>query len=79
MFSFFPPSFCTLFCDIAQSRLNCTFTQENRGRIFSLLGFLSRMENGLNYICVSNSGQAIVKRLVIEKNEQTVRGTWCRK
>ena len=29
------------------------------------------MENGLNYTCVSNSGRAIVKRLVIEKHVET--------
>ena len=38
---FFPPSFCALFFDIAQSCLNCAYTQENHDRIFSLLGFLS--------------------------------------
>ena len=47
-FHFFsPPSFCALFSDIAQSCLNCACTQENLGRIFSLIGFFSRMENGL--------------------------------
>ena len=38
---FFPPSCFALFSDIAQSCLNCACTEENHGRIFSLLGFLS--------------------------------------
>ena len=37
----FLPRFCALFCDIAQSSLNCACTQENHGIIFSLLRFLS--------------------------------------
>ena len=47
---FFLPTFSALFSDIAQSCLNCACTQENLGRIFSLLGFFSRMENGLKEI-----------------------------
>ena len=38
---YFPPSFCALLSDIAQSCLNCACTQENHGRIFCLLRFLS--------------------------------------
>ena len=38
---YFPPSFSALFADIAQSCLNCVRTQENLGRIFSLLRFFS--------------------------------------
>ena len=53
---FFPPSFSALFSDIAQSCLNCASTQENFGRIFSLPGFFSRMENGLISICVMDKG-----------------------
>ena len=44
---FFPPTFSALFFDIAQSCLNCVCTQENLGRIFSLLQFFSLMENGI--------------------------------
>ena len=73
---YFPPSFCVLLSDIAQSYLNCACTQENHGRIFSLLEFLSWMKKGLNYICVNNLGRAIVKH---EKHVKTVRRTWCRK
>ena len=53
---FFLSSFFALFSDIVQSCLNCLCTQENFGRIFSLPGFFSRMENGLNSICVMDKG-----------------------
>ena len=71
--TFFPAKFCALFHDIAQSCLNCACTQEYHGRIFSLLGFLSWMENGISYIYVRNSRRAIVKPLFIEKHVKTVK------